>query len=220
MIFANRQEAGRQLAVALRKYANSEDVVVLGISPGGVSVAFEIAKALHVRLDILLSRKLRAPGEEELVFGAIVAGDGYVLNEAIIEEAGISADQVEQMTRAAKAKLEERTKLYRGTRPPLCFEAKTVILIDDGIGTGGCMHAAIHAMQKMKPKKLIVAVPLAPYPPRDRLQRKVDEFIVLYSPQDFHRVGQYYRQFPQVSDEEVADLLGKAERTLVPATVP
>jgi len=220
MIFMNREDAGRQLAAQLRAYANSEDVIVLGIPRGGVPVAFEIANALHVPQDILLSRKLGVPGQEELAFGAIAAGDGRFLDEAIIEAAGISADQVEQITRATRTKLEERAKLYRGARPPLHVEGRTVILVDDGIATGASIYAAIHALRQMNPKRLIIAAPVAPRSTCDWLRNKVDELVVLYSPQDFYAVGQFYRRFSQVSDVEVVDLLRKAERVFVPDTVP
>ena len=219
MIFMNREDAGRQLAAQLREYANSEDVIVLGIPRGGVPVAFEIAKALNVPLDIFLSRKLGVPGQEELAFGAIAAGDGRFLDEAIIEAAGISAGQVEQITRATKAKLEERARVYRGTRPPLHVEGMTVILVDDGIATGASIYAAIHALWQMKPKRLIIAAPVAPHSTCDWLRDKADELVVLYSPRDFYAVGQFYRRFPQVSDEEVVDLLRKAERLFAPDTV-
>lgn len=212
MIFINRKEAGRQLSAQLQNYGYSEDVIVLGIPRGGVPVAFEVASALHVPLDIFLSRKLGVPGQEELAFGAIAAGDGRFLDEAIIEAAGISADQVEQITRAAKVKLEDRVRLYRGARPPFRVEGKTVILVDDGIATGASIYAAIHALRQMKPKRLIVATPMAPRSVCDWLRPKVDELVVLYSPRDFYAVGQFYSRFSQVSDEEVVDLLRKAER--------
>ncbi|HZD49045.1 MAG TPA: phosphoribosyltransferase [Silvibacterium sp.] len=214
MIFSDREDAGRQLAKQLGAYANSENAVVLGIPRGGVPVAFEIANALHLPLDIFLSRKLGVPGQEELAFGAIAAGDGRFLDEKIIQAAGISRAQIEGITQATKAKLEERAILYRGNRPPLDVEGRTVILVDDGIATGASIYAAIRALRQMKPKKLVVAAPIAPISTSRWLRSVTDECVVLSTPGDFYAVGQFYRHFSQVSDEEVIDLFRRAERSL------
>src|SRR5579862_3015698 len=162
MTFKDRQDAGRQLAKRLMKYAGADDVIVLGIPRGGVPVAYEIATALHAPLDIFLSRKLGVPGHEELAFGAVAAGDGRFLDEEIIQAADISSEEIERITQATRAKLEERAHLYREGRRPLAVEGRTVILVDDGIATGASAYAAIHALRQMKPKKLVVAVPVAP----------------------------------------------------------
>src|ERR1700739_3374494 len=136
MTFRDREDAGQQLAKQLEAYADAEDVVVLGIPRGGVPVAFEIAHALHLPLDIFLSRKLGVPGQEELAFGAVAAGDGRFLDYEIIQAAGISPAQIERITQATRAKLEKRARLYRGDRPPISVQGRTVILVDDGIATG------------------------------------------------------------------------------------
>ena len=162
MIFKNREDAGRQLAKELGAYANRADVTVLGIPRGGVTVAFEIAQALHVPLDVFLSRKLGVPGHEELAFGAIAAGDGRYLDEQIIQAAGISRLQIERITEQVTRILQERAALYRGNRPPLQVTGRTIILVDDGVATGASIYAAINALQQMKPAELVVAVPVAP----------------------------------------------------------
>jgi len=213
MHFKDRQDAGRQLATRLTKYANLDDVIVLGIPRGGVPVAFEIALELHAPLDIFLSRKLGVPGQEELAFGAVAAGDGRFLDQEIIRAAGISAAQIEQITYATRAKLEERARLYRGDRPPVSVEGRTVILVDDGIATGASVYAAIHALREMKPKKLVVAVPVAPISTRDWLRSSVDELVIAYAPEYFYAVGQFYDRFSQTTDEEVVTLLRRAARS-------
>ncbi|HTZ90257.1 MAG TPA: phosphoribosyltransferase [Alloacidobacterium sp.] len=213
MFFKDRSAAGRKLADQLSKYAGQEDVAVLGIPRGGVPVAFEIAAALHVPLDIFLSRKLGVPGQEELAFGAIAAGDGRFLDERTIRAVGISPDQIERITKSTREKLEERARLYRTDRPPLHIDGRVVILVDDGIATGASIYAAIRALRQMNPKKLIVAVPVAPASTANWLRSVVDELVVIYTPNDFYAVGQFYEHFSQVSDEEVIALLRQAEKS-------
>ncbi|MBW4027023.1 MAG: phosphoribosyltransferase [Acidobacteria bacterium] len=212
MIFKNRQDAGRQLAKELSEYAGLEDVIVLGVPRGGIPVAYEIARELNTRLDVFLSRKLGVPGQEELAFGAIAAGDGRYLDERIIQAAGISGAQIERITQATKERLETRALLYRGSKAPLNVESRTVILVDDGIATGASIFAAIRALREMKPKRLVIAVPVAPVSTCNWLRPLVDELVVLYTPKDFYAVGQFYDSFSQVSDEEVIELLRLAEK--------
>ncbi len=217
MSFRDRHDAGRQLAKLLTKYANLEDVAVLGIPRGGVPVAFEIAIALRATLDIFLSHKLGVPGQEELAFGAVAAGDGRYLDEEIIQAAGISPAQIEQVTQATRATLQERARLYRGDRPPISVQGQTVILVDDGIATGASVYAAIHALRQMQPKRLIVAAPVAPISTinwlRPSLRPDTDELVVAHSPQCFYAVGQFYDHFSQTTDEEVVTLLRRATRS-------
>lgn len=212
MIFRSREDAGRRLATLLTPYANRDEVVVLGIPRGGVSVACEVSRALHARLEVFLSSKLGVPGHEELAFGAVAAGDGRFLDDEIVRSAGISDEQIESITKAAVSKLQDRAILYRGNRPPLALQEKVVILVDDGIATGASIYASIHALREMKPAKLIVAVPVAPRSTCNWLRPLVDELVCLHIPKVFFAVGQFYERFDQVTDEEVVDLLVRAER--------
>lgn len=209
-LFQNRAEAGRKLAEQLHAYANRKDVIVLGIPRGGVPVAFEVAKVLHAPLDIFLSRKLGAPGQEELAFGAIATGGTRVLDWEIIEAIGISEAQIDEITAKVNKELERRANLYRGVRPPLKVEGLTVLLVDDGIATGSSMRAAIQALRQMKPARIVVAVPVAPQSTCSRLGREVDELVCVHSPQDFYAIGQFYEDFSQTADEEVTELLRQA----------
>ncbi len=210
MIFKDRQEAGQRLAKRLNRYGNRMDVIVLGIPRGGVPVAFEIAQALNVTLDIFLSRKLGVPGNEEFAFGAIAANDGRFLDTEVIRLMGISEQQIEDISEKVKETLSRRAALYRDDRTPVQIAGRTIILVDDGIATGASIHAAIDALQQMKPAKFVVAVPVSPPETCRWLRNEVDQFVCLQEPEQFYAVGQFYEQFPQVTDDEVADLLQRA----------
>jgi putative phosphoribosyl transferase len=210
MIFEDREDAGRRLAKELGEFANRKDVLVLGIPRGGVTVAFEIAQALQLPLDVFLSHKLGVPGQEELAFGAIAAGDGRYLEQRVIRAEGISPEQIERVTMEVKRMLDQRAVLYRGDRPRLQVGERTVVLVDDGIATGASMFAAVSALREMKPAMFLVAAPVAPASTCTWLRRMVDRLVCLYEPQDFYAVGQFYRNFSQVTDQEVIHLLRRA----------
>lgn len=210
MIFEDREDAGRRLAKELGEFANRKDVLVLGIPRGGVTVAFEIAQALQLPLDVFLSHKLGVPGQEELAFGAIAAGDGRYLEQRVIRAEGISPEQIERVTVEVKRMLDQRAVLYRGDRPRLQVGERTVVLVDDGIATGASMFAAVSALREMKPAMFLVAAPVAPASTCAWLRRMVDRLVCLYEPQDFYAVGQFYRNFSQVTDQEVIHLLRRA----------
>jgi putative phosphoribosyl transferase len=212
MIFANRTEAGQELALRLRKYANRDDVIVLGAPRGGVPIAFEVATALRAPLDVFVLRKLGVPGREEFAFGAIASGGVRILDRRTIEGLGITGLDIERVTRAEKQELERRERAYRGGRPPLDVSGLTVILVDDGIATGSSMLAAIRALRQMKPARIVIAVPVAPSSTCSQLQFEVDELVCLEMPEPFYGVGQFYDDFSQVTDEEVKELLDAASR--------
>jgi putative phosphoribosyl transferase len=214
MIFPNRTEAGRSLALLLREYANRKDVIVLGIPRGGVPVAFEIARTLNAPLDVLVLRKLGVPGHEELGFGAIASGGIRALNSEIVEALRISPWDIELVTEREAKELKRREHAYRGRRPALDVKGRTVVLVDDGIATGSGMRAAIDALRQMKPAQIVVAVPVAPASTCDHLRGEVDELICLATPEPFYGVGQFYYDFSQVSDEEVNELLDRATREI------
>ena len=219
MVFDNRQDAGRKLASELGTYANRKDVIVLGIPRGGVPVAFEVAVSLNAPLDVFVSRKLGVPGQEELAFGAIASGGVRILDAEIVEAVGISDIEVERITARVKEELERREHAYRGDRPPLKVERSTVILVDDGIATGSSMLAAISALRQMKPARLVVAVPVAPVSTCNRLKQEVDQLLCVYMPETFFAIGQFYDDFSQVTDQEVIDLLHRAEQLAIQKVV-
>lgn len=210
MRFLDRQEAGRQLAEALKLFAGRTDVVVLGIPRGGVPVAFEIAEAIGAPLDIFLSRKLGVPGQEELAFGAVAAGGGRYLDQEIVRAAGVTPEQIEAKTEQVRRLLDERARLYREGRPPLTVEDKVVIVVDDGIATGASAMAAVEALRQMHPKDVVVAAPVAPRTTVAALEKVADRVVVLDTPVEFYAVGQFYVKFDQTSDEEVVALLRRS----------
>jgi len=210
MIFRNRQQAGQLLASRLEKYANREDVIVLGVPRGGVPVAFEVAKALNLPLDIFVLRKLGVPGREELAFGAVGSGGVRVLNPNTVKQFRISDVDIAAVTRAEWQELKRREEIYRGDRSPLEVRGRTVILVDDGIATGSSVLAAIHALRQMRPAAIVVGTPVAPPNTVSRLQHEVNELVCVEMPHSFYGVGQFYANFSQVSDEEVNELLERA----------
>ena len=215
MIFEDRVAAGRRLASELGGYAGRKDVIVLGIPRGGVPVAFEVARVLKAPLDIFLSRKLGVPGQEELAFGALATGGVRVLDRELIRELNISEREIDQIAATVRRELERRERVYRGSRHALKVEGKIVLLIDDGIATGSSMRAAIDALRQMGPAQIVVAVPVAPLHTCNRLRSEVDDLVCLYAPESFYAIGQFYSDFSQVADEEVTDLIRRANEPAI-----
>jgi predicted phosphoribosyltransferase len=212
MVFANREDAGRNLASRLVEYANREDVIVLGIPRGGVPVAYEVARALDLPMDIFVLRKLGVPGHEELAFGAIGSGGVRVLDREIVVALGLSELDIDLVTRAERIELARRERLYRGGRPPLDVRGKTVILVDDGIATGSSLRAGVLALRQMQPAGIVIAAPVAPPSAANRLRMEADDVVCVETPEMFYGVGQFYRDFSQTSDKEVNELLDRASQ--------
>lgn len=207
--YADRREAGRVLAEHLQLYARQAGAIVLGLPRGGIEVAYEVAHALDLPLDVLIVRKLGAPMQPELAIGAIASGGGRVLNTSILQGLGIDAQTLEAITAQEQQELDRRERLYRGDRPALALElrGRTVIIVDDGLATGATMTAAIRAIRQMEPTKLICAVPIAaPNVCRD-IAREVDEMVCPATPEHFFGVGRWYERFDPTTDEQVRELL-------------
>jgi putative phosphoribosyl transferase len=205
--FRDRTEAGRLLATRLTRYANRPDVLVLALPRGGVPVALEVAKALHAPLDVFLVRKLGVPGHEELAMGAIASGGVRVINRDVVDGLRIPRAVIEAVTQREQQELERRERLYRGDRPAPDILGRIGILVDDGLATGSTMHAAVTALRKLQPAKLIVAVPTAAPSTCDEFKAEVDEIICAETPQPFYAVGAWYEDFSQITDEEVREML-------------
>jgi predicted phosphoribosyltransferase len=214
--FQNRAEAGVLLGKRLAAYAERPDVLILALPRGGVPVGFEIAKALHAPLDVLIVRKLGVPGQEELAMGAIVSGGMQVLNESVVESLGISAQEIQAAAAREQTELERREHVYRGGRPSPAIRGRTVILVDDGIATGTTMRIALVAVRRQGPSRLVLAVPVAPSSTCRELKPLVDEMVCLLTPQDFVAISLWYEDFRQTSDQEVCDLLEQADRMRSP----
>ena len=215
--FRDRKEAGRLLAEKLAAYMNRPDVIVLALPRGGVPVGFEVAKALHAPLDVVIVRKLGVPGQEELAMGAIATGGMQVLNKLVVRSLGISEAEIESAAARERLELERRERLYRGARPAPDIAGRTVILVDDGIATGTTMRVAITALKKQQPSRIVVAIPVAAWATCEDLECEVDEVVCLLSPEDLMAIGTWYADFTQVPDQEVCDLLERADREAHPA---
>src|SRR6185503_8232101 len=180
-----------------------------------VPVAFEIARALSAPLDVFLVRKLGLPGHEELAMGAIATGGVRVLNRDVVAYLDIPQSIIDVVALQEEQELERRERLYRGDRPPPDVRGLTVILVDDGLATGSTMRAAIAALEKLEPKRIVVAVPVAPPSAIEELNGEVDEIVCDLSPEPFDGVGRWYRDFPQTTDQEVRGLLDRAATRVV-----
>ncbi len=210
--FRDRREAGRVLASELKAYADRPDVVVLALPRGGVPVAYEVAKALNVPLDVFIVRKLGVPGHEELAMGAVASGGLYIVNERLANALDVKREEFDQVLRDETNELNRREQEYRGKLPPLNVRGKTVIVVDDGLATGASMIAAIAALRRLDPKKIVVAVPVCAPETASALRERAVEVVCAASPERFGAVGLHYADFQQTSDQEVHSLLEAAQK--------
>jgi predicted phosphoribosyltransferase len=215
--FHDRFEAGRVLASRLSAYADRSDAIVLGLPRGGVAVAYEVAQALHLPLDVFIVRKLGVPGQEELAMGAIASGGMRVLNQGVIRALGISQGELNEVIRREEQELRRREEQFRGDRPPLDLKGKTVILVDDGLATGATMWAAISAVRQQQPARVVMAVPVADPEGCESFRQIADEVICAITAEPLHAVGLWYQDFPQLTDEEVRALLARFEKEFPPS---
>lgn len=209
MVFEDRTDAGRKLAEELRPYKR-ENPLILALPRGGVVVAYEVAAALDASLDILVARKLGAPGQPELGIGAIAPDSVIIVDEFLVRYLGISSEELERLAQAETKEMERRLKHYRGDRPYPDLEGRTVILIDDGLATGVTARAAIRAIRKQNPKRLVLAIPVCAPETASKIRPEVDDLVCLQAPLDFRAVGFWYHDFDQTSDDEVIELLRRA----------
>jgi putative phosphoribosyl transferase len=211
MQFRDRKHAGEALAKRLEHYRDDQNVVVLALPRGGVPVAFEVARVLDAPLDVFIVRKLGVPGHEEYAMGAIASGGVRVMNPEALRLL-IPESAVEAVAAREQLELERREQLYRGDRPPLALGDRTVILVDDGLATGSTMRAAATAVKQHKPRRVVVAVPVAAGETCDEFRAEVDEVICAVTPERFRAVGLWYENFAQTTDDEVHALLDAARQ--------
>jgi putative phosphoribosyl transferase len=217
-VFADRRQAADALAAALVARGLQGPVVVLALPRGGVPIGADIARALHAPLDLLLVRKIGAPWQRELAVAALVDGDppDLVVNDHLCRVAGASPEYVEREAESERTELERRRRAYLRGRTPLPVEGATVVVVDDGIATGTTVRAALEALRRRGPARIVLAVPVAPADTLAELASEVDEIVCLATPEPFHAIGCHYRDFHQVSDAEVLaalDASGPAQRT-------
>ena len=210
--FKNRKDAGRKLAEKLAGYGD-RDPIVLALPRGGAPVGYEISRSLTAPLDVFIARKLGAPGREELGIGAVAQGGVRVLNERAVKFLGVSDDYIERITEKEAAEIERRLDLLRGRGwPEPGVEGRTAILVDDGLATGVTALAAVEALRRCNPQRLVLAVPVCAARTAKTLRPKVDELVYLEAPSDLRAIGFWYEDFYQVTDEEVVELLESARR--------
>jgi len=226
--FKDRHDAGRRLAAKLAPFADwFPPPIVLGLPRGGVTVAYEVAMALHAPLDIMLVHKLGSPGNPELAMGALSSGGVRVLNDEVIRQLDITASEIEAASEHETSELKRRATAFRGDRTDTDLDGRAVILVDDGLATGATMRAAIASARTRHASRVIVAVPVAPSDTIEAIEKEADETVCLITPGSFFAVEQWYDYFTQVADREVHDLLERAASvgddsrgTMIVAAVP
>jgi putative phosphoribosyl transferase len=208
--FNDRHEAGKLLAQHLLEYTNDPSAIVLALPRGGVPVAFEIAQALHLPLDILVVKKITVPGYDELALGAAASDRICYIDESLTTHFGLSREEIATLARLAYEEVERREAAYRNHRPVPQLEGKTIILVDDGLATGSSMQIAVAAARRKNPARVIVAVPVASKEAAMEIKEVADDVVFAAIPDPFYAVGAWYGDFSQTSDEEVRDLLEQA----------
>ena len=210
--FEDRRDAGRRLAAKLVKYAGEPDLLVLALPRGGVPVAYEVAELLGAPLDVFLVRKLGVPGHDELAMGAIASGGIRVLNDDVIRALRVDEDTIGAVVAREWRTLRECELNYRGERSRPRVRGRTVILVDDGPANGASMRAAVQALNEEHPKRLVVAVPVAPPETCEAIRAEADEIVCALTPPMFYGVGRWYEDFMQTTDDEVRELLRRTNR--------
>jgi putative phosphoribosyl transferase len=207
--FADRHDAGRRLAPLVGRFAGP-DTVVLGLPRGGVVVAYEVARAIGAPLDVLVVRKLGAPFQPELGIGAVCEGGVRFVDERMCAALGITPDDVDAIAAREAAEIERRVRRYRRGRPLAPLRGRTIILVDDGVATGGTARAAIAALRSFRPRWIVFAVPVAAVQAAELLSQAADDLVAVAVPDDLFAIGAWYEDFSQIGDEEVAALLDRA----------
>jgi predicted phosphoribosyltransferase len=218
--FADRRQAGGALADRLQQFAGRDDVVVLALPRGGVPVGYEVARALRAPLDVFVVRKLGVPGHAELAMGAIASGGVRVLNDDVIGFIDVSSAAIDAVTRVEQSELQRRERTYRNGRSPVPIEGRVVILVDDGLATGSTMRAAVLAVRRLQPARIVVAAPVGAWETCQQLRAVADEVVCAFTPEPFTAVGLWYADFSQTTDAEVRQLLAMSASKATAASIP
>jgi putative phosphoribosyl transferase len=213
-VFRDREEAGRLLAERLKAYRDDPNGLILALPRGGVAVGYTLSLALHLPLDVLITRKLGAPGNPEYAMGAIAETGALILNQEAMRAFALSREDMDKQIRTQQEEIARRQALYRGGRPLPTLTGRTVLLVDDGIATGSTFFASIEALKKLHPMRIVAAIAVGPRETLIRVRQKVDELIVLLTPEPFYAVGNHYEDFTQVEDDAVLRYLAGAAEAL------
>lgn len=214
VVLKDREEAGRLLAERLGAYRDDPNALILALPRGGVAVGYTLSLALHLPLDVLIVRKLGAPGNPEYAVGAIAEGGALYLNREGLRDLGLAREDLDQSILTQEAEIVRRQTLYRGGRSLPAMTGRTILLVDDGIATGSTFFASVEAARKLKPDRLVAVIPVGPRETLLRAQREVDELVCLMTPRSFFAVGNHYEEFRQVEDEAVVRYLERAAAAL------
>jgi predicted phosphoribosyltransferase len=214
VIFQNREEAGRQLAAKLQAYREHPAGVILALPRGGVAVGYQVSLALHLPLDVFITRKIGAPDNPEYALGAVSECGNIYLNPEAAAAFALSREDLNDLARVQQREINRRQQLYRQGRHPLPLKDRVVIVVDDGIATGATFFASVEAIRQQAPKRLVAAVPVGPASTLAKARGVVDELVVLATPEPFWAVGNHYVDFAQVEDREVLDYLNLADESL------
>jgi predicted phosphoribosyltransferase len=214
VIFQNREEAGRQLAARLQKYRDAPGGVILALPRGGVAVGYQLSIALHLPLDVFITRKIGAPENPEYALGAVSESGNVYLNPDALAEFRLSHEDMKDIVAVQKQEIRRRQQLYRQGRHPLPLKDRTVIVVDDGIATGATFFASVEAIRQLTPARLVAAIPVGPEDTIAKAKSLVDELIVLATPEPFWAVGSHYIDFTQVEDRDVLEYLNLADESL------
>ena len=213
--FRDRRAAGRQLAERLEQFARRDDVVVLALTRNGVPVAYEVARALHVQLDVFLVRKLPVDGHDDVIMGAITSGGGHVHNQVVLDAFHITPEQFRSVELDARAQLEADEQHFRGHAHAPELAGKTAILVDDGVNTGATLRAAIAGLQQAGIAQLVVAVPIAPAMRAAAIRAEVDDLFCVFEAPSFHKLSDWYQDFTEVPEAQVTRYLEQAQPAAV-----
>jgi putative phosphoribosyl transferase len=214
MVFHNREEAGRQLAVQLQRYRDVPDCVILALPRGGVAVGYQLSIALHLPMDVFITRKIGAPDNPEYALGAVTETGNCFFNPDAMADFRLSHDDVKDIVSEQRREISRRQQLYRQGRHPLALNERLVIVVDDGLATGATFFASVEAIRRQHPRRLIAAIPVGPADSLTKLRSLVDELVVLAKPELFWSVGNHYIDFKQVEDRDVVEYLNLADESL------
>lgn len=214
MLFQNREAAGRQLAARLHQYRDNPAGMILALPRGGVPVGCQVSIALHLPLDVFITRKLAAPEEPEYALGAVTETGSIYLNQEAVAALRVSQQDLERIVSTQRQEIRRRQTLYRHNRSLMPIQDQIVIVVDDGIATGATFFASVEAIRQQSPRRLIAAIPVAPEETIAKMDAFVDELIVLATPYPFYAVGNHYDNFSQVEDQAVLEYLDRADESL------